>query len=110
MIALFDSLFCKKLFNNNKLYPKLTIKKLKIIFNFIENSLYASDSSVGALDTLRMELYLTSDKYCVKDGHFMHGSILTENLFKGMIFDIIVSAPPHMRQELFSQQQPFYDL
>lgn len=74
--------------------------------NFIENSLYASDSSVGALDTLRMELYLTSDKYCVKDGHFMHGSILTENLFKGMIFDIIVSAPPHMRQELFSQQKP----
>lgn len=72
---------------------------------FIGNSLYVSDSDVGATETLRAELRLSSFGGTVAEGHFAHGSILTEDLFSATEFDIIISNPPHMRQELFSSMK-----
>lgn len=70
--------------------------------NFIINSLYATDCDAGALETLRAGLGLELSGRTVSDGHLIWGSILTEDLFGGTDFDIVVTNPPHMRQEQFS--------
>ncbi len=77
--------------------------KEKFEEHFIKKSLWATDSDSGAIDTMRMELaFMFAGCETGKD-HLKFGSILTEDLFAGTDgFDIIVTSPPHMRQELFS--------
>lgn len=69
--------------------------------HFAVNSLYATDLDAGALEILKL---CSPKSYGVRvpDEHVVYGSVLTEELFAGRQFDIIITNPPHMRQEEFS--------
>jgi len=68
---------------------------------FILGSLYASDYNAGALEILKINLRMKTDKK-IDDYKFVWGNILTEDLFEGMPFDVVVTNPPHMKQDEFS--------
>ena len=68
---------------------------------FILGSLYASDYNAGALEILKINLRMVTDKK-IDDYKFVWGNILTEDLFEGMPFDVVVTNPPHMKQDEFS--------
>lgn len=84
-------------------YLRYGVKSEKEIFlsHYAENSLYATDLDAGALEILKLCSVKAYGKR-VPDEHVVYGSILTEELFAGEKFDIIVTNPPHMRQEEFS--------
>lgn len=69
--------------------------------HFAENSLHATDLDAGALEILKLCSCKTYGKR-VPDDHVVYGSVLTEELFGGKRFDVIITNPPHMRQEEFS--------
>jgi len=69
---------------------------------FLSKSLHATDYHAGALATLKIGLLLTYPNVEFNMNNFIWGNILTENLFPSVCFDVIVTNPPHMRQELFS--------
>lgn len=89
---------------NRYLAPCPDRTKESLYRHFITNSLYATDCDGGAIQTLRTELMLLFPEVKTKLEHLVCGSILTEDLFREIRggFDIIVTTPPHMRQELFS--------
>lgn len=68
---------------------------------FLTGSLYASDYDAGALEILKTMLRMQTEKK-IDDRRFVWGNILTEDLFEGMLFDVIATNPPHMKQDEFS--------
>ncbi len=68
---------------------------------FLTGSLYTSDYDAGALEILKTMLRMDTDKK-IDDRKFVWGNILTEDLFEGMLFDVIAANPPHMKQDEFS--------
>ena len=73
----------------------------RFLANFSQSSLYATDLDTGALELLKLCSLRTFGKQ-VPDKRVVYGSILTEDLFNGKTFDVIISNPPHIRQEEFS--------
>lgn len=68
---------------------------------FLTGSLYASDYDAGALEVLKTVLRMETDKK-IDDRRFVWGNILTEELFEGMLFDVVATNPPHIKQDEFS--------
>ena len=69
---------------------------------FIENSLFVTDCGAAALDILKAELKLKYPDVCIYDSHFVWGSVLIDNIFADVKFDLIITNPPHLRSEQFS--------
>lgn len=69
--------------------------------NFFSASLYAADFDAGALEILKTEIRMKSDKK-IDDSRFTWGNILTEDLFEGTPFDVVATNPPHMKSVEFS--------
>lgn len=69
--------------------------------HFLTASLYASDYDAGALEVLKTVLRMETDKK-IDDRRFVWGNILTEELFEGMLFDVVATNPPHIKQDEFS--------
>lgn len=69
--------------------------------HFAENSLYATDLDAGALEILKLCSCKAYGRR-VPDDRVVYGSVLTEEIFGGKRFDVIITNPPHMRQEEFS--------
>ncbi|MDY5391083.1 Eco57I restriction-modification methylase domain-containing protein [Cloacibacillus porcorum] len=74
----------------------------RFIREFIENSLFVTDCSAAALDILKTELKLKFPQAEIKDDRFVWGSILVDNIFTDVKFDLILTNPPHLRSEQFS--------
>lgn len=83
------------------LAPGTEQDKGAFLAHFAANSLYATDLDAGALEILKL---CSPKAYGVRvpDEHAVYGSVLTEELFADRRFDIIITNPPHMRQEEFS--------
>ncbi len=77
----------------------------KFAAEFIVNSLWATDCSSAALDALRAALAL---KYgtAPDESRFVWGSVLVDGIMEEDKFDLIISKPPHVRGEQFSQIKP----
>lgn len=69
--------------------------------HFSESSLYATDLDISALELLKLRFGRIYGRH-VPDEHATYGSVLTEDIFNSKKFDIIISNPPHMRQEEFT--------
>lgn len=69
--------------------------------NFFSASLYAADFDAGAIEILKTEIRMKSDKK-IDDSRFAWGNILTEDLFEGTPFDVVATNPPHMKSVEFS--------
>lgn len=69
--------------------------------NFFSASLYAADFDAGALEILKTEIRMKTDKK-IDDSRFAWGNILTEDLFEGTPFDVVATNPPHMKSVEFS--------
>lgn len=76
--------------------------KANFINHFLSNSLYATDYHEGELETFKIGLSLNYPSAKLNKTQFVWGNILTENLFPSVAFDIVITNPPHMRQELFT--------
>ena len=75
----------------------------RFFVNFLTRSLYASDCDARALASLRLQIKLAAPEAELSDSHFVWGCALVEDLFKKTEFDLVVSNPPHARQQQFSQ-------
>lgn len=75
--------------------------KERFLAHFAERSLYATDLDAGALELLKLCLGKTCGRHIPAE-HVVYGSILTEDIFDDKKFDVIISNPPHMRQEEFA--------
>ncbi len=74
----------------------------RFIREFIEQSLFVTDCSAVALDVLKAGLKLNYPEAKISDDHFVWGSILIDDIFLDMKFDLIITNPPHLRSEQFS--------
>ncbi|MGI6442280.1 MAG: hypothetical protein GXZ13_04445 [Synergistaceae bacterium] len=77
-------------------------KEIDYLCDFFSNSLYTTNFDLSALETLRIALLLNYPATSIKRSNMVWGNILIEDLFHGKKFDIIITNPTHMRQELFS--------
>jgi len=69
--------------------------------HFIADSVYATDCDNGALETLKAEIRLNLPGVSIISSHYVWGNILVEDLFNKQYFDIIITNPPHMKQNYF---------
>lgn len=70
----------------------------------VKESLYATDLAPAALELAKLNLKLLAGSDTeIPEGRFVNGNILLDELFGGAKFDIVLTNPPHMRQEEFSQ-------
>lgn len=71
--------------------------------DFWVNAAYASDLDAGALELLKLDIRaMLPEGAKINDSHFAFGSVLHEDLFAER-FDVVLTNPPHVRQEEFSQ-------
>lgn len=87
---------------NSFLLKDREIKEEDYISDFFSNSLHAASLDLSALETLRIGLLLNYPNVSIKRNNMVWGNILIENLFQDRKFDIIITNPAHMRQDLFS--------
>lgn len=73
-----------------------------LIKDFIENSLYLTDCSAASLDMIFAALRLIYPYAAPDREKFVWGSVLVENIFNDLKFDLIVTLPPHLRAERFA--------
>lgn len=79
-----------------------TRSRESFLARFAANSLFATDLDAGALELLK--LYSAKKLGAlITAAHVEYGSILTEDLFGGKKFDVLITNPPHMRQEEFAE-------
>lgn len=69
---------------------------------FLAHSLYACDSSAGALTVLKMQAKIAAPGTELAESHLFLGNVLTDEPFKKTEFDVVASNPPHARLEQFS--------
>lgn len=79
--------------------PKRTQENF--LAHFALNSLYATDLDAGAIELLKLLAAKIFGEHAL-DGRIVYGSVLTEDIFGGKEFDVVISNPPHMRHEEFS--------
>lgn len=75
--------------------------KAGFLARFAFSSLHATDLDAGALELLKLYANKRYGEPIPRE-HAVYGSVLTEELFNGKKFDLIISNPPHMRHEEFS--------
>lgn len=87
---------------NKYIGSEATRSKENFLTSFAANSLFATDLDAGALELLK--LYSAKKLGAqIPAAHVEYGSILTEDLFGGKKFDVLITNPPHMRQEEFAE-------
>ena len=73
---------------------------------FLENSMYATDCSAAAIDILKARLRILCPGIKLPEERFVWGSVLVDNIFENLEFDLIISNPPHLRGGQLSTLKP----